>query len=189
MRAGERAGFDLLNDLGTCRRSCSLVSGYPVQVEAWRAPPSDVVPTAPSREAIESGPCSWWPGRRGRRQRPRWMMARARGWLVFDWIGVHADRWSDAPRPLPRGRGSARDAGGRSCARRWRAAGSGPRSSSAKGSPARRRRRDAGQRRRVCHDGNLYIPDGETSGAPVEQLSSFTDEHDQFLDADPRRRP
>jgi hypothetical protein len=36
----------------------------------------------------------------------------------------------------------------------------------------------------VCHDGNLYIPDGETSGAPVEQLSSFTDEHDQFLDAD-----
>ena len=36
----------------------------------------------------------------------------------------------------------------------------------------------------VCHDGNLYIPDGETTGAPVEQLSSFTDEHDQFLDAD-----
>ena len=29
----------------------------------------------------------------------------------------------------------------------------------------------------VCHDGNLYIPDGETTGAPVEQLSSFTDEH------------
>jgi hypothetical protein len=36
----------------------------------------------------------------------------------------------------------------------------------------------------VCHDGDLYIPAGECSGAPVRQLSSFTDEHDQFLDSD-----
>jgi hypothetical protein len=36
----------------------------------------------------------------------------------------------------------------------------------------------------VCHEGTLYIPAGESTGTPVQQLSSFTDEHDQFLDAD-----
>jgi hypothetical protein len=36
----------------------------------------------------------------------------------------------------------------------------------------------------VCHDGTLYIPAGERTGRPVLQLSSFTDEHDQYLDAD-----
>ena len=36
----------------------------------------------------------------------------------------------------------------------------------------------------VCHDGIVYVPAGETSGAPVCQLSSFTDENDQFLETD-----
>ena len=36
----------------------------------------------------------------------------------------------------------------------------------------------------VCHEDVLYIPAGETSGEPVRQASSFTDENDQFLESD-----
>ena len=36
----------------------------------------------------------------------------------------------------------------------------------------------------VFHDGTLYIPDGEATGLPVRQASDFTDQHDQFLEAD-----
>jgi hypothetical protein len=36
----------------------------------------------------------------------------------------------------------------------------------------------------VCHEGNIYIPAGESSGEPVRQFSCFTDEHDQYLDTD-----
>ena len=36
----------------------------------------------------------------------------------------------------------------------------------------------------VHHDGVLYIPDGESSGEPVRQVSNFTDENEQFLESD-----
>jgi len=36
----------------------------------------------------------------------------------------------------------------------------------------------------IYHGDTLYIPAGETSGEPVRQASSFTDENDQFLEGD-----
>lgn len=144
------------------------------------------VPTAPTREAIESGAVQLVAlDDVGDDNAPRWMMARARGWLVFDWIGVHADHWvmrhvrfleEEGQRVTPVGEKLRTALEGRwvwptviLCEKVRLRVGDDETLVS-----------DAG----VCHDGNLYIPDGETSGAPVEQLSSFTDEHDQFLEAD-----
>jgi hypothetical protein len=115
----------------------------------------------------------------------RWMLARAKGNLVFDWMGLHADHWaqrhvrfledksvqveavSEQARTVLEGRWvwsnvilceAVRVRVGDDVAEIT----------------------DEG----VCHEGNLYIPAGEGSGAPVRQLSSFTDENDQFLDSD-----
>ena len=179
--------LDLLNDLGILPAElCSLVSGYPVQVEHGERRHLTPVPTAPSREAIESGAVQLVAlDDVGDDNAPRWMMARARGWLVFDWIGVHADHWvmrhvrfleEEGQRVTPVGEKLRTALEGRwvwptviLCEKVRLRVGDDETLVS-----------DAG----VCHDGNLYIPDGETTGAPVEQLSSFTDEHDQFLDAD-----
>ena len=179
--------LDLLNDLGTLPAElCSLVSGYPVQVEHGERRHLTPVPTAPTREAIESGAVQLVAlDDVGDDNAPRWMMARARGWLVFDWIGVHADHWvmrhvrfleEEGQRVTPVGEKLRTALEGRwvwptviLCEKVRLRVGDDETLVS-----------DAG----VCHDGNLYIPDGETSGAPVEQLSSFTDEHDQFLEAD-----
>ena len=96
---------------------------------------------------------------------PRWMMARARGWLVFDWIGVHADHW------VMRHVRFLEEEGQRV-------------------TPVGEKLRTALEGRWVwptvilCEKVRLRVGDGETTGAPVEQLSSFTDEHDQFLEAD-----
>ena len=114
-----------------------------------------------------------------------WMLARHKGWWVFDWIGVHDEHWSrrhvrfleeesvtvepiaETLRTTLEGRWvwptvilceAVRVTLGDDEALITDAA--------------------------VCHDGNLYVPAGETSGAPVRQLSSFTDENDQFLEAD-----
>jgi hypothetical protein len=179
--------LDLLNDLGTLPAElCSLVSGYPVQVEHGERRHLTPVPTAPTREAIESGAVQLVAlDDVGDDNAPRWMMARARGWLVFDWIGVHADHWvmrhvrfleEEGQRVTPVGEKLRTALEGRwvwptviLCEKVRLRVGD---DETLVG--------DAG----VCHDGNLYIPEGETTGTPVEQLSSFTDEHDQFLDAD-----
>ena len=34
----------------------------------------------------------------------------------------------------------------------------------------------------VCHDGDILVPAGETTGEPVRQLSDFVDSNDRFRD-------
>ena len=179
--------LDLLNDLDQLPAElCSLVAGYPVQIEHGERDFLTLVPTMPSREAIESGAVQLVAlDDVGDDNGARWMLVRARGWMVFDWIGVHADHWAmphvrfleeEGQRVTPVGEKLRTALEGRwvwptviLCEKVRVCVGDDEALVA-----------DAG----VCHDGNLYIPDGETTGAPVEQLSSFTDEHDQFLDAD-----
>lgn len=179
--------LDLLNDLDVLpAHLCSRITGYPVQDEHGGSEFLTPVASAPSRAAIESGQAqlvaldSVNDGNAA-----RWMLVRARGWLVFEWAGLHADHWvmrhvrfleEEGQRVTPVGEKLRTALEGRwvwptviLCEKVRLRVGDDETLVS-----------DAG----VCHDGNLYIPDGETSGAPVEQLSSFTDEHDQFLDAD-----
>ncbi len=166
--------LELLNDLDALpARVCDAIVDYPVQDDGGRREYVQPVATAPSRDAIEGGAVTLvtldWVNDDNA---ARWMLARAKGYLVFDWIGLHADHWaqrhvrfledesvqveavSELVRTVLEGR--------------W-----------------------VWPNVILCEavrirvgDGDLYIPADECSGAPVRQFSSFTDEHDQFLDSD-----
>jgi len=179
--------LDLINDLDVLPAGlCDAIVGYPIQDDSGQREYVQPVATAPTPADIESGAVTLvaldWVNDENA---PRWMLARAKGWLVFDWIGLHADHWvqrhvrfledesveveavSEQLRTALEGRWvwpnvilceAVRVRSGNDVADII----------------------DAG----LCHDGELYIPAGECSGEPVRQLSSFTDEHDQFLDSD-----
>ncbi|WP_428422700.1 ATP-binding protein [Methylibium sp.] len=179
--------LDLMNDLDVLPAwLCDAIAGYPIQDDSGQREYAQPVASAPTRADIESGAATLvaldWVNDENA---PRWMMARAKGWLVFDWIGLHADHWvrrhvrflenelaeveavSEQLRTVLEGRWvwpnvilceAVRVRIGDDVAEIT----------------------DAG----LCHDGAMYIPAGEGSGEPVRQLSSFTDEHDQFLDFD-----
>ena len=179
--------IDLLNDLDVLPRELfDAIVGYPIQDDASNRDYVQSVTTAPTREAIESGAVTlvdldWL----GDDNAGRWMLARARGYLVFDWNGLHADHWAqrhvryleeeavevealcEQTRTVLEGRwvwptvilceAVRIKVGGETV-----------------------EITDAG----VYHGDTLYIPAGETSGEPVRQASSFTDENDQFLEND-----
>lgn len=178
---------DLLNDLDVL--PCELfdaIVGYPILDNASNRDYVQPVTTAPTREAIESGAVTlvdldWL----GDNNAGRWMLARAKGYLVFGWNGLHADHWvhhhvryfefealtvealSEQHRTVLEGRwvwptvilceAVRIQVGGETV-----------------------EITDAG----VYHGDTLYIPADETSGEPVRQASSFTDEDDQFREGD-----
>jgi hypothetical protein len=179
--------LELLNDLDVLPAAMfDAIVGYPIQDDSGQREYVQPVTTAPSRGAIEGGAVTLvtldWVNDDNA---ARWMLAHAKGYLVFDWSGLLADHWaqrhvhfleeesvqveavSEQVRTVLEGRWvwpnvilceAVRIRVGDDVAEVT----------------------DAG----VCHDGGLYIPAGECSGAPVRQFSSFTDEHDQFLDSD-----
>lgn len=179
--------IDLLNDLDVL--PCELfdaIVGYPIQDHASHRDYVQSVTIAPTREAIESGAVTlvdldWL----GDDNAGRWMLARAKDYLVFGWNGLHADHWAqrhvryleDGPvevealseqhRTVLEGRWvwstvilceTVRIKVGEDTVEIA----------------------DAG----VYHGDTLYIPAGEISGEPVRQASSFTGENDQFLESD-----
>lgn len=179
--------LDLMNDLDVLPAGlCDAIVGYPLQDDSGQREYVQPMASAPTRADIETGAVTLvaldWVNDENA---ARWMLARAKGWLVFDWVGLHADHWvqrhvrfledesteveavSEQLRTVLEGRWVWPDV--ILC-------------------EAVRVRigddvadiTDAG----LCHDGVMYIPAGECSGEPVRQLSSFTDEHDQFLDSD-----
>lgn len=178
--------LDLLNDLDQLPAElCSLISGYPVQQENASGDFLSPMLRAPSREDIESGVVQLVAlDDVGDDNGARWMLARAMDWLVFDWLGVHANHWSlrhvrfledETARVTPIGEHLRTALEGRwvcptviLCEAVRVQVGADEVLIA-----------DAG----VSHDGNLYMPDGETTGMPVQQLSSFTDEHDQSQEA------
>ncbi|MDE2298471.1 MAG: ATP-binding protein [Burkholderiales bacterium] len=179
--------LDLMNDLDVLPAGlCDAIVGYPIQDDSGGREYVQPVVAAPTRADIESSAVTLvaldWVNDENA---PRWMLARAKGWLVFDWLGLHADHWvqrhvrfleeelaeveavSEQLRTVLEGRWvwpnvilceAVRVRIGDDVAEIT----------------------DAG----LCHDGEVYVPAGECSGEPVRQLSSFTDEHDQFLDSD-----
>ena len=179
--------LELLNDLDVLPAEvCDAIVDYPTQDNSGQREYVQPVTTAPSRDAIEGGAVTLvtldWVNDDNA---ARWMLARAKGYLVFDWVGLHADHWAqrhvrfleDEPVQVE----SVSEQGRTVLEGRWvwpnvilcEAV-------RIRVGDAVAEITDAG----VCHEGDLYIPAGECSGAPVRQLSSFTDEHDQFLDSD-----
>lgn len=179
--------LDLLNDIDVLPVDLfEQVVGYPIQDDSGEREYVQPVAAAPSRDEIESGSVTLvvldWVNDDNA---PQWMLARARGDLVFDWIGLHADHWArqhvvyleDQVVQVEAIREEART----ELEGRWVM----PTVILCRAVRVRVGDRiaeivDAG----VCHEGVVYVPAGEHSGAPVRQLSSFTDEHDQFLDGD-----
>lgn len=178
---------DLLNDLDLL--PCELfdtIVGYPILDHASHRDYVQSVTVAPTREAIESGAVTlvdldWLDDDNA----GHWMLVKARGYLVFGWNGLHADHWvhhhvryfefealtvealSEQHHTVLEGRwvwptvilceAVRIKVGGETV-----------------------EITDAG----VYHGDTLYIPAGESSGEPVRQASSFTDENDQFLEGD-----
>jgi hypothetical protein len=116
---------------------------------------------------------------------PRWMLARAKGWLVFDWIGLHADHRAQRHVRFLEDESADVEAVSEQLSTALEGRWVWPNVILCEAVRVRSGNDvadicDAG----LCHDGELYIPAGECSGEPVRQLSSFTDEHDRFLDSD-----
>lgn len=179
--------LELLNDLDVLPvQVCDAIVGYPIQDDRGQREYVQPVITAPLCDAIEGGAVTLvtldWVNDDNA---ARWMLARAKGYLVFDWMGLHADHWAqrhvrhleDEPVQVEAVSEQIRTV----LEGRWVWP-------NVILSEAFRVRvgDDVAEitNEGVCHQGDLYIPAGESSGAPVRQLSSFTDEHDQFLDSD-----
>ncbi len=176
---------DLLNDLDVLPAELfDDIVGYPIQDDDrdYVRP----VAVAPSRQAIESGDVKLvaldWVGDDNA---ARWMLAKAKGYLVFDWIGLHLDHWvqrhvrfleEEAVRVEAVAEQLRVQLEGRwvwptviLCEAVRIGVGDDVVDIADQG---------------VCHQEVLYIPAGETSGEPVRQASSFIDENDQFLGSD-----
>ena len=179
--------LDLLNDLDDLPgKLCDVIVGYPIVEDSSTLDYMQPAAVTPTRAQIESGTTTLVAlDGVSDDNAARWMLARAKGHVVFDRIGLHADHWaqrhvrfleeeavqveivSEQHRTELEGRWiwptvilceAVRIRVGDDSAEVT----------------------DAG----VYHDGCLYIPAGETSGEPVRQASSFTDENDQFLESD-----
>ena len=179
--------LDLLNDLDNLPASlCETIVGYPIQAEHGDRDFLSPAATVPTRHDVESGAVKLAAlDDVGDDNGAHWMLARDKGWWVFDWIGVHDEHWSrrhvrfleEEPVTVEPVAETLRT----TLEGRWvwptvilcEAV-------RVKLGDDEALITDAA----VCHDGNLYVPAGETSGASVRQLSSFTDENDQFLEAD-----
>ncbi|MBT9520424.1 MAG: ATP-binding protein [Dechloromonas sp.] len=177
--------LDLLNDLDVLPVELfDEIVDYPIQDDD-RSYVRQVA-VAPTRQVVESGEVTlvsldWL----GDDNAARWMLARAKGYLVFDWIGLSSEHWawrhvrfldqetvrveavSEQIRVQLEGRWV------------WPTV-------VLCDSVILRSAKDVAEitNAGVCHDDVLYIPAGETSGQPVRQASSFIDENDQFLAAD-----
>ncbi len=177
--------LDLLNDLDVLPVELfDEIVDYPIQDDD-RSYVRQVA-VAPSRQAVESGAVTlvsldWLVDDNA----ARWMLARAKGYLIFDWIGLSSNHWawryvrfldqetvhveavSEQIRVQLEGRWV------------W------PTVVLCDSVILRSAKdvaeiTDAG----VCHEDVIYIPAGETSGEAVRQASSFIDENDQFLASD-----
>nr|WP_297383445.1 ATP-binding protein [uncultured Roseateles sp.] len=179
--------LDLLNDIDILPNAlCEQIVGYPIQ--EGHDHPGYLAPmtAAPTRADIESGlVCLVAVDAMDEDSASRWMWARAKGHIVFDWIGLHCNHWArrhvrflgeEAVTVHVESEQNRTELEGRwiwptvilceaVCV-----------SLSAETVEVA----DAG----VYHEGCLYIPVGETSGEPVRQASSFIDGNEQFLESD-----
>ena len=179
--------LDLLNDLDVLPAGlCDAIVGYPVQADHGLREYLQPVVKPPTRSDIESGAVrlvalDWVGDDNG----ARWMLARSKGDLLFDWIGLHHDHWAQCHVRFLEEESVQVEAVSEQVRTRLEGRWVWPEVILCEAVRIRIGQdeatiADAG----VCHEGTLYIPAGETTGAPVLQLSSFTDGNDQFLEAD-----
>jgi hypothetical protein len=179
--------LDLLNDIDVLPATVfDEISGYPYQEGSGNRDYLRTVADAPARSSIESGSvklCSIESLDEG--NAGRWMFARATGCLLFNLGGLHHEHWVQTHvRYLDEEPVAVEPLGERircTLEGRWIwpdvvlctavriSVGNDIVDIT-----------DAG----IYHEGVLYIPDGEWSGEPVRQVSSFTDENEQFLESD-----
>lgn len=179
--------LDLLNDIDVLPvELCDAIVDYPIQADGGDRDYVARVKEPPSRQAVESGEVTLvaldWVGDDNA---AHWMLARAKGWLVFDWLGLHADHWAQRHVRMLEDESAQVDAVSEQVRAELEGRWVWPRVVLCEAVQIRIgddavEITDAG----VCHEGAIYIPAGETSGEPVRQLSSFVDEYDQFLDSD-----
>lgn len=179
--------LDLLNDLDVMPAGlCDTIVGYPIQDDHGSRDYLQSAPVTPTRRDIESGAVQLVAlDPVGDDNGARWMMARAKGHLVFDWTGVHGDHWSQRHVRFLEEEPVTVESDGETLRTTLEGRWVWPTVILCEGVRVRVGEdvaliADTG----VCHDGTVYIPAGECAGTPVQQLSSFTDTHDQFLDAD-----
>ena len=179
--------LDLLNDLDALPAElCETIVGYPIQDQHGSRGHAQAAEIAPTRQDVEQGkvhlvaldPVDDDNG-------ARWMLARSKGWLVFDWIGVHREHWSqrhvhfleeDPGTVTPVNETVRTTLEGRWV---WPTVILSEAVQVQVGAD-KALFTDEG----LSNAGTLYIPSGETTGTPVQQLSSFTDENDHFQEAD-----
>jgi hypothetical protein len=179
--------LDLLNDLDVLPVELfDAIVDYPIQDDSGSRAYVRQIASAPSREAIECGAVALvsldWVGDDNA---ARWMLAQAKGYLVFDWIGLPSDHW--AQRHVRFLEEEAVEVEAVSEQVRVQLEGRWVWPTVILCEAVRLRAGDDVAEiadMGVCHQDVLYIPAGETSGEPVRQASSFTDENDQFLESD-----
>ncbi len=170
---------DLLNDLDALPRELfEDIVAYPIQDASGNRDHVQVVSIAPTRAEIESRRVTLidldWVGESNT---AKWMLARTKGYMVCNWVGLHADHWAQAHVRHLDGETVAVQA----LSERNRSVleGCWIRPTVILCEAVRIAMgetealiRDNG----VFHDGTLYIPAGESTGDAVRQASSFTDE-------------
>ncbi|MEO8155402.1 MAG: ATP-binding protein [Rhizobacter sp.] len=179
--------LDLLNDLDVLPRGlCDSIVGYPIQDDSGTRDHVQTMAVTPTRADVESGAVTLVAlDSVNDENAARWMLARAKAHVVFDWVGLHADHW--AQRHVRMLEDEPADVEAVSEQHRTELEGRWIWPTVVLCEAVRVRVgddsadvRDAG----VHHAGCLYIPVEEASGEPVRQASSFTDEHDQFLESE-----
>jgi hypothetical protein len=179
--------LDLLNDLDVLPAELAeAIVGYPIQDAGGNREYVGQLAAAPTRQAIEGGEVKLVAlDGVGDGNAARWMLARAKGYVVFDWIGLHAEHWAQRHVRFLEEEPLRVEAVGEQLRVTLEGRGVWPTvilceavrirvgADSADIS-------DAG----VCHEDVLYIPAGERSGEAVRQLSSFTDDNEQFRESD-----
>ena len=179
--------LDLLNDLDVLPAELAeAIVGYPIQDAGGNREYVRQLTEAPSRQAIEGGEVKLVVlDGVGDDHAARWMLARAKGYVVFGWIGLHAEHWAQRHvrflEEEPLGVEAVSEQLRVTLEGRW----VWPTVILCEAVRIRVGADtadiiDAG----VCHEDVLYIPAGERSGEPVRQFSSFTDENDQFRESD-----
>ncbi|RTL56509.1 MAG: ATP-binding protein [Rhodocyclaceae bacterium] len=179
--------LDLLNDIDALPTVLfENIVGYPIQEGNDSRDYVRQATKAPSRGAIESGAVKLvsldWVNDDNA---ARWMLAQARGYLIFDWTGLQANHWVQGHVRLLEEEPTHVEAISEQVRVQLEGRWIWPTVILCEAVLVRAGNdvveiTDLG----VCHKDVLYIPAGETSGEPVRQASSFIDEYDQFLESD-----
>ena len=179
--------LDLLNDLDALpAQAFRVIDGYPIQEGFGECGCLGTPPSAPTRAAIESGAVTLVVlDAVNEENAAHWMLARAKDYIVFEAHALHGDHWVQAHAHwIDESQATVEPIDVEVCTPlegRW----VWPTVSLCRAIRIRIGEEvaevtDAG----VCHEEVIHIPEGETSGEPVRQLSSFTDSNDQFLESD-----